>query len=68
MQPYTSKADMVVIFPIPGGFFINRTLPHGKSWKIMVIIIMAFFGIFMAILGLNNICIGLIGFFRSGLA
>ena len=39
-----------------------------KSWKIMVIIIMAFFGHFMVILGLNNILKFLIGFFRSGLA
>ena len=40
---------------------------HGKSWKIMAIIIMAFFGHFMVILGLNNIFKFLIGFFRSGL-
>ena len=41
---------------------------HGKSWKIMVIIIMAFFDPFMVILGLNNIFKFLIVFFRSGLA
>ena len=39
-----------------------------KNPKIRVIIIMAFFGNFMVILGLNNIFKFLIGFFRSGLA
>ena len=41
---------------------------HGKSWQIMAIIIMAFFGNFMVILGLNNIFKLLIRFSRSGLA
>ncbi len=45
----------------------NTHKNHGKSWKIMVIIIMAFFGHFMVILGLNNIFNGFIYFFRSGL-
>ena len=39
-----------------------------KNPKIRVLIIIAFLGFFMVILGLNNILIVLIGFFRFGLA
>ena len=50
-----------------GMFFVFTNVENrkiiGKSWKIMAIIIMAFFGHFMVKLYLNNIFNGLIDFF-----
>ena len=53
------RLPTALVFPRIGKSLKN----HGKSWKIMVIIIMAFFSRFMVKLYLNNIFNGFIDFF-----